>query len=201
MPPALDKEEYEESRRWQVIEGNCIPRKKTEIYFAEVSSSPSRQILRKSWRYFTKHQACRNLKLRCCRHPNMRHWFSPLEAAAKAETNGLHIHTNSSSANVLNQRKKLWLRGKSYCILMYYTIPYWRILPNIAPSEELQRLCTLQTEDKCEIKWGTEERVWQKQRGAETTETIHMRVLSRKKLSDLRNNSDHNCQLLLRIRH
>jgi len=110
----------------------------------------------------------------------MRHESSPLGAAAKAETSGFRIHTANSSASVLKQGKQLWLRGENYCILLCLTIPYWCMLPNIAPSSELQSFCTLQIEDKCGIEWGTEERVWWKQRGAETTETLYMTVLSRK---------------------
>lgn len=58
MPTAVGKEEHEESWRWQMMQGNCVSRKETEIYFAKVSSSLSRQILRKSWRQFTKRQPC-----------------------------------------------------------------------------------------------------------------------------------------------
>ena len=58
MPTATGKEEYEEFWRWWVMQGNCVPRKETEIYFAKVSSSLSSQILRKSWRQFTKRQPC-----------------------------------------------------------------------------------------------------------------------------------------------
>lgn len=120
------------------MQGNCVPRKENEIYFAKVSSSLSRQILGKSWRQFTKHQPCSSTQEhKTQKFPDTRKWDTgsvPLEQQQKQRQVACVSTLLTAAPTCWNKESSFGLGVKtiaSSCTLQSPIDVYCQILPPV----------------------------------------------------------------------